>query len=93
MRAYWTSCKAIAAFQITMPTPGISFADVTNVRQKGGFAHQSKVAPLEAMGRWLQLSLWALIISGIAFWLYWVVRLILSQMRADDGPKLNSCAN
>ena len=32
---------------------------------------------IEAMARWLQLSLWALIISGIAFWLSWVLRLIL----------------
>jgi hypothetical protein len=40
-----------------MFTGGICLADVTNVRWKGGFAHLSKVTPLEAMPRWLQLSL------------------------------------
>jgi hypothetical protein len=49
--------KAIEVFPITTPTAGISLADVNNVRWKGSFAHQSKVAPLEVMPRRLQLSL------------------------------------
>jgi hypothetical protein len=50
---------------------------VTNIRWNGGVAREAPMAPQEVAPRWLRSSLVALMLSGVVFWVYVIVRLIL----------------
>ncbi len=62
---------------ITMLNVGVQLPLVTNVRWKGGVAREAPMAPQEILPRWARGSLGGLVLSGVVFWLYVIVRLIL----------------
>jgi hypothetical protein len=63
---------------ITMLNVAVQLPLVTNVRWKGGVATEAPMAPQQVFPRLVRLLVAGLMLSGIAFWLYLIVRLILS---------------
>jgi hypothetical protein len=62
---------------IVMLNVGVLPPLVTNIRWNGGVAREAPMAPQEVAPRWLRSSLVALMLSGVVFWVYVIVRLIL----------------